>query len=229
MSANFISIETATNVCSVAAFKAGKLSALSESEITNSHSANITLFMDTVLKKSNLSYTELNAVAISEGPGSYTGLRIGASVAKAIAYTLNIPIIAYNTLQSLVCGVLQNHIKNPEQYYGAAIDARRDEVYIAIYTETLKEVLPPTNMILKKGILKNILNGKKLIISGNGGEKVKKITENRSIIYDHFVKCSSKFSIELITQKYLQKQFAETTYFEPNYIKPFFTLQKAKI
>ncbi len=226
---NFISIETATNVCSVAAFKASKLIALAESERVNSHSTNITTFVDRVLTKSGLKYEELHAIGISEGPGSYTGLRIGASVAKALAYTLNIPIIAYSTLQALVNGLVQKHTAKAGYYYGAAIDARRDEVYIAIYDEHMQEVLSPANMVLKRGCLTYILNNKKLIISGDGGEKVKKITENCSIIYDHFVKCSSKFSIELITQKYSQNQFAETTYFEPNYIKPFYTVKKTKI
>lgn len=223
---NFISIETATKVCSVAAYKASKLIAIQESEIEHSHATNITTFLHRVLKKSDLNFKDIDAIGISEGPGSYTGLRIGASVAKALSYTLNIPIIAYNTLECLANGVAQQHKNKLGYYYGAAIDARRDEVYIAIYDKDMQEVLSPTNMILKKDCLASILNDKKLVISGDGGQKVKKITENCSIIYDHFIKCSSKFSINMITQKYSQNHFAETTYFEPNYIKPFFTLRK---
>lgn len=226
---NFISIETATKICSVAAFKASELKALQESEMAHSHATNITTFLHRVLTKSGMNFKDIHAIGLSEGPGSYTGLRIGASVAKALSYTLNIPIISYNTLKCLANGVVQKHKNKKDDYYfGAAIDARRDEVYIAIYDKCMQEVLSPTNIILQKGCLANILNDKKLIISGDGGQKVKKITENCSIIYDHFIKCSSKFSINLITHKYLQKQFAETTYFEPNYVKPFFTLSKTK-
>jgi len=228
MCLNFISIESATKVCSVSAYKASKLMAIEESEIENSHSTNITNFVDCVLKKSSMRYEDLNVIGISEGPGSYTGLRIGASVAKALSYTLNIPLIAYNTLEAIVSGVVQKHQQKSSYYYGAAIDARRDEVYIAIYNKYMQEVLSPTNLELQKKCLSNILNGKKLIISGDGGEKVKNITENSSIIYDHFIKCSSKFSIDLIIQKYSQNHFRDTTYFEPNYIKPFFTFKKPK-
>jgi len=227
MSINFISIETATNICSVSVFKNNELLALKESEIMNSHSSNITLFIKDALKTSGLQFVDLSAIAVSAGPGSYTGLRIGTSAAKAIAFSLNIPLIAYNTLKSLVCGLLATN--KSDCFYGAAIDARRDEVYIAIYDNNLNNILAPQNMILKKGALKHILADKTLIISGNGGEKVRKITKNPSIIYDHFVKCSSKHPIKIIIKKYQSKQFEETAYFEPIYIKPFFTLQKSKI
>lgn len=229
MSLNILVIETATNVCSVALFKEDILLALEESEISNSHSSNITLFIDKVLKKSKIPYHELSAIAFSSGPGSYTGLRIGVSAAKALSYTLNIPLITYNTLQSIACKLIKLHKNAIDGLFGAAIDARRDEVFLAIYDEKLNPVLAPANVVLKKNCLQQWLGLKKLIIAGTGAEKVICLTKNSEIIYDYFVKCSSKNSIELILEKYRNKLFADISYFEPDYIKPFFTIKKPNL
>ena len=131
--ATILNIETATTVCSVSLAKDGELLALKEINGDYSHAENLTLFIEDVCKQTNLKLSDVDAIAVSKGPGSYTGLRIGVSTAKGLCYSLEKPLISINTLQHVALSVLTSNIQHPTSLLCAMLDARRMEVYCAIY------------------------------------------------------------------------------------------------
>jgi len=219
-------LETATNVCSVALFRGTELLASEESTIQNMHSKNLLRFLQNIFNSVELKMLNLNAVAFSSGPGSYTGLRIGSSAAKAIAYTLDIPLISYDTLQSAAHALckLNNYDKNA--IYIAAIDARRDEVYVHIIDNQLNTLLSTTNLIVKPNSFNAFFNTKKIVIGGSANEKIIGIIKKGNIKNDEHNIFSSILSVDMVIKKYNQKQFADVAYSEPNYVKNFYTVAK---
>ena len=147
-------IETATPVCSVALSKNGEILSLKETARKNSHSEVVTLFIDDLLRENKIQYTDLNAVAVSKGPGSYTGLRIGVSTAKGLCYALDIPLIAINTLRSMAYDMAEIYLKERKAseniLFCPMIDARRMEVYSAIYNKDNNEVRETKAEIIDK-------------------------------------------------------------------------------
>jgi len=225
---NILIIETATQVCSVALAAGNTLIALKETQKENSHSALINAFIIEVLKQASLNFEDLNAIAISEGPGSYTGLRIGASAAKALAYSLNVPLIAFNTLKSLAAGIAEKLTHNNHFQYISTIDARRDELYLAIYDHELKELLQPCNMVLPNTHLNELLNIKKCIIVGNAAIKLSDFQEFEHKIKNELINYSASNAVGLVNNLYNLNVIADTAYFEPNYIKPFYSKAQIK-
>lgn len=223
---NILIIETATQVCSVALCNGDKLVAEKETNKENSHSALINGFIHEVLQNANLAYDDLHAIAVSEGPGSYTGLRIGASAAKALAYTLNKPLISYNTLKSLANGIVSKTTHNNKFQYISTLDARRDELYLAIYDNELNEIFEPTNVVLPNSALNDVLLAKKCIIVGNAALKLNDFQDFEGEVKNEEVSYSAKNAINLVSQLYKEQKFADVAYFEPNYIKPFYTTAK---
>ena len=131
-----LNIETATNVCSVALSENNKILGFKETADPNVHSSQLTVFIESLLKKEKTDIKSLNAVAVSKGPGSYTGLRIGVSVAKGICYALDIPLISVSTLQAMAFGIgARNIIKDKNAWMCPMIDARRMEVYSAFFDQ----------------------------------------------------------------------------------------------
>ena len=145
-------LETATEICSVALAKDNELIDIRENYDGKSHATLLTVFVEELLKNNRLSMKNLDAVCVSMGPGSYTGLRIGVSAAKGLCYGSGLPLIAVPTLQSMVNGLLSRHrheIVNSDNYLLCPmIDARRLEVYTALFTKELKEVLPTSAQII---------------------------------------------------------------------------------
>jgi tRNA threonylcarbamoyladenosine biosynthesis protein TsaB len=220
-----LAIETSTEICSVALSKNAQCIAFVENEKGNSHAEKIILFIDEVLRQAKLDKSELNAVCISEGPGSYTGLRIGASSSKGLCDALNIPLIAVSTLQSMAWGareIYPNH-----KLFSPMIDARRMEVYTAVYNQNLQIVREINNVILDENTCSDLLTHDKLVFSGNGVAKAQPLFSTNP----HAVFCNSKTSaryiLPLAYEKYLQQNFADIAYFEPFYLKEFHAV-KAK-
>ena len=171
--AYILNIETATSVCSVSLADSGRLLHLEESDEPNLHSSQLTVYIEKLFKQTNLEMKQLNAVAVSKGPGSYTGLRIGVSVAKGICYALNIPLIAISTLQSMAYGYVQKY--DPEEkdsWFCPMIDARRMEVYAAFYdlSNQLKKEIS-ADIIDHQSYLE-ILNNRKVHFFGNGADSI---------------------------------------------------------
>jgi len=220
-------IETATRVCSVALSMDGKLLAERESSEKNIHSSAITLFIDDLLKEAGLSFSDLDAVSVSKGPGSYTGLRIGVSTAKGICYALDKPLIAIGTLDALAWGArnaLPEKItaKKEDIFFCPMIDARRMEVYYTIYSYDLNEVRKVKAEIISANTFSDILQSKQVWFTGDGAEKCREFfTDNSNAHFPENPMPSAQYLIELAEKKFRAGQFEDTAYFEPFYLKDF--------
>ncbi len=222
-----LNIETSTAVCSVALSKNGKLLGLKEDTAGMKHASHLTLFIEEVLSENNLKVTDLDAVAISMGPGSYTGLRIGVSTAKGICYGANIPLIAVSTLQSLTKQVLANKaylndLKDIETaYFCPMIDARRMEVYTAFYDNNAILKREIAAEIIDENSFAELLQKREMVFFGDGAKKCKPVLEGDSGIFIDNIEASALGMIELAEQKFQRKQFEDVAYFEPFYLKDF--------
>lgn len=224
-------LETATTVCSVAIGRDGKLLALKEQGGDYSHSENLTLFVQDVCKQADVELSSLDAIAVSKGPGSYTGLRIGVSTAKGLCYALNKPLIAINTLQHMAFAMaLSGKNKFPENtLYCPMLDARRMEVYCAIYDCNNKELEPTSAKIIDAHSFENILNSNNVVFFGDGAAKCKSVLSRHSkAIFIDDVTPSAQNMLALANQAYLQNCFENTAYFEPFYLKDFMVVKSVK-
>ena len=215
-----LNIETATPVCSVALSMDGALLAHKTSVEHNVHSEIVTVFVEEVMRKCVLDFNKLDAVAVSEGPGSYTGLRIGASVAKGLCYGLGKPLIAIKTLQAMSHG-MSVRCPNENARYSPMIDARRMEVYTALYDFNGNEIEPTTAKIIDNTSFQNILSQRKVIFAGDGMEKCKTVVQSPNALFlDQFCH-SAEWMIPLAEAKWMAQQFVDVAYFEPFYLKEF--------
>ncbi len=220
-----LNIETATRVCSVALSRDGSILTSKESNEQYSHSELITVFIQEVMKESEAKLEDINAVAISKGPGSYTGLRIGVSTAKGLCFALDKPLISIGTLQSMAYGMSKNpEIEKLEKniLFCPMIDARRMEVYAALYDINNKEVREVGADIIDENSFSEYLKNSKVIFFGDGAGKCKEILSvNPNAIFNDDVLPSSLHMVSLAEQKFREKQFEDLAYFEPFYLKDF--------
>ena len=220
-------IETATKNCSVALSHSGKLLALKENYSENySHSEQLHWLIQKVLKKADMHASFIDAVAVSKGPGSYTGLRIGVAAAKGICFALDLPLIGINSLEVLAgkANLIEETLLFP------MFDARRMEVYTMVLNEK-KEVLKPTFAeIITENSFDSFPKDKKWIFMGEGAKKCKTLLNAPHIDYRDDLKFpSTKEMIPLAWESYKVKKFEDVAYFEPFYLKEFFTNTKKKI
>jgi len=218
-----LNIETSTRVCSVALAIDGKVSSIRESRVKNAHAESITIFSQEVIKESNFKFDDLDAIAVSKGPGSYTGLRIGVSTAKGFCYALNIPLIAISTLKALAFGMKKNAIDNDKNYFFCPmIDARRMEVYTAIFNHQLDEINKTEAVIVDENSFSDLIAKKRIYFAGDGAEKCKTILEqNANTLFLDDFRASAAFLCELAEQKFKLQSFENVAYFEPFYLKDF--------
>lgn len=214
-----LQIETATASCSVALARDGKTLAWRELNERNAHASSVTPFIDQVMKEAGLPLSALHAVAVSKGPGSYTGLRIGVSTAKGLCYALDIPLIAINTLTAMANSVRE---KQPGMFYCPMIDARRMEVYTAIYDEQLREVSPVEAKIIDAGSFADILTANKVLFLGDGAAKCEEVLSGQvnAVFLRGFVNSASHMNV-LALEKFEAGAFEDVVYFEPYYLKDF--------
>ena len=164
-------LETATTNCSVALSKDGALLALKEDKSNNySHAEKLHVFIDEILKENNLQVEDLDAIAVSKGPGSYTGLRIGVSSAKGLCFSLDIPLISIATLASLAA-----HVKQEKGFIIPMLDARRMEVYSAVFDQKLEEIRETRAEVLDENSFTDYLEKNNTVFIGNGVEKFQDI------------------------------------------------------
>jgi tRNA threonylcarbamoyladenosine biosynthesis protein TsaB len=216
-----LNIETATDICSVALAEDGKLIAFREVQTLN-HAGQLTLFIEKCLAEANVNMTDLDAVAISNGPGSYTALRVGSSTAKGICYALDLPMIAIDTLESLALTTFEE-VKDTEALYCPMIDARRLEVYGAIFsydTEGSLSIIEKMQPIIvdSESFGSYFSDGKKLIFSGNGSDKCRPILVNEFARF-YNTNCSAKHLIKLSFAAFKKMQFINVAYHTPQYLK----------
>jgi tRNA threonylcarbamoyladenosine biosynthesis protein TsaB len=217
--AYLLAIETATEICSVALGQDGQCVALQENERENSHAEKIIAYIDKVLRDAKISIDAVDAVCISEGPGSYTGLRIGASSAKGLCYALNIPLIAVPTLQAMAYGAREQFPQ--EKQFCPMIDARRMEVYSTVYDNQLAVLDAVNNIIVDENFCAEFLNNNPVVFSGNAVPKVQAVLSGNARAIFATAKTSARYLLELGYKKYCKNDFANTAYFEPFYLKEF--------
>ncbi|WP_207423485.1 tRNA (adenosine(37)-N6)-threonylcarbamoyltransferase complex dimerization subunit type 1 TsaB [Desertivirga brevis] len=216
-----LQIETSTTSCSVALAENGSLLFVKELNERNIHASHITLFIEEVLKASGKSMSELDAVAVSKGPGSYTGLRIGVSAAKGLCYALDIPLIAVSTLQAMAAGIC-NKFTEEDFLFCPMIDARRMEVYTALFDKELTEVSPIEAKIIDKESFSEFLTSYSIVFFGDGAEKCQDVLGNsgKALFVTDFYNSAAHFS-EIALNKFRAQQFEDVAYFEPYYLKDF--------
>jgi len=220
-----LNIETATSICSVSLSKNGSTLITRESNEQNSHSSLITIFIEEVIAESVIKLEELDAVAISKGPGSYTGLRIGVSTAKGLCYALDKPLISIGTLQSMADGMAKNsevQKLDKDILLCPMIDARRMEVYAALYDISNKEIREVKAEIIDENSFSDYLKNSKVVFFGDGAAKCKETLSHHgnAIFYDDIFPSSLNMA-DLAEQKFREKQFEDLAYFEPFYLKDF--------
>lgn len=216
-----LNIETATKVCGVSLAKDGLLIDHLESKEGNSHASNLAPFIDKLLKRNNIAYSELSAIAISQGPGSYTGLRIGTSTAKGLCYALDIPLIAVNTLQSMAAHAKNSYPNDFDGVFQPMIDARRMEVYSQSFNSKGEAINDVSAMVIDEESFKKELEGQKHLFFGDGAEKCMELLKHENAIYFDQAEASALGMVELSYQAYLKEEFADVAYFEPFYLKEF--------
>ncbi len=219
--ASILNIETATRVCSVALAIDGTVKSIRESHVANSHSELITLFVDEVMNEAGIPFPQLDAVSVSKGPGSYTGLRIGVSTAKGFCYALDKPLIAINTLKAMAAGMAKL-VKGENFLLCPMIDARRMEVYAAVFNTELEEIKPTEAVIVDENSFSELLSANKIIFAGDGAPKCKEVLSHQpnATFTDEFHP-STAYMTELSEQKFRQNDFEDIAYFEPYYLKDF--------
>ena len=211
-------IESATDICSVALSDDDTLLAINEEKNSLKHSEIITLQIKDVIDRAGISVNELSAVSLSEGPGSYTSLRVGMSAAKAICYGNNIPLIGVNTLESLAFAC--NKSIEGKYLLCPMIDARRMEVYASLFYPDMQAIFENKPIILDSESFSEYFDqGYKIIFSGNGAEKSKELYKNLNTEYSNIV-CTAKSLVKIAFNKYLNQDFEDIAYFSPNYVKP---------
>lgn len=212
-------IETATEVCSVGLSRDGELLTVKNSIQPYDHAASITLLIGDCLHSAGKRMEEIDAVAVSSGPGSYTALRVGTAAAKGICFARNIPLLSVSTLQSLALASAGQG-EEPETLYCPMIDARRMEVYTALYDHRGREITAPRSLILEEQTLQHYLPADvSLVFSGNGAHKVKTLIKNRAAAFPPVV-CNAAHIAPLAQEAFARRAFENVAYYAPLYLKP---------
>jgi tRNA threonylcarbamoyladenosine biosynthesis protein TsaB len=223
-----LQIETATQVCSAALSVNGETIALKELQANNIHAGSLTLFIQEVMASGGYFYSNLDAIAVSKGPGSYTGLRIGVSTAKGLCFALDKPLIAIGTLGMMAKGFLK---ANPD-YNGLVcpmIDARRMEVFTSVFDSSLATIEPVSAKIIDEQSFKDQLIKAPVTFIGDGAEKCKAALNDPNALFSAENFNSAGNMSELSFDAFLNQSFEDLAYFEPFYLKDFvLTTPKAK-
>jgi len=223
-----LNIETSTTVCSVCISKDGKVLNFRESSDEKSHAKMLTVFIDELVKEQNVSFNDFDAIAVSMGPGSYTGLRIGVSTAKGLCYAKDLPLIAVNTLQSMAKGVIQKVENGELEIEGfeksilvPMIDARRMEVYSSFFDSKGKTIRDIKAEIIDKESFKEELEKQQMIFFGDGSEKIIQTVIHKNALFIKDINTSSLPMTSLSEDAFVKSNFKDVAYFEPLYLKDF--------
>lgn len=224
-----LNIDTATEEAAVFLAEDGHLLGAEFNSRQMDHASWVHSAIEKVLSQNCKTVTDLSAIAVTEGPGSYTGLRVGMATAKGLCFALNIPLVTLNTLEVMTASVLSQDSPNDKDaaamYYCPMIDARRMEVFTALYNESLEEIWAPRPLILESNSFESIPVERSILFFGSGAAKWKSsTTDNRFLFYEGIVTSASM--VQLSYSKYLAKEFADLAYAEPVYLKEFYTHQK---
>ncbi|MFA6126580.1 MAG: tRNA (adenosine(37)-N6)-threonylcarbamoyltransferase complex dimerization subunit type 1 TsaB [Bacteroidales bacterium] len=221
-------LETASPVCSIALSRDRQLLGIRESSEDKSHATRLTPFIQEILREFHLLTDDLDAISLSTGPGSYTGLRIGASVAKGLAYGSAKPLIGIPTLKALANGFLLSH---PDEIEAAKksmnvllcpmLDARRMEVYLAFYDSRLNEFSPVEAVVLDAASFTPLLDKQAIFFFGTGSNKAAEVIDHPNARFFTGIELSASFQAGPADDLFQQGEFLDTAYFEPHYLKEF--------
>lgn len=217
-------LETATPVCSVALNDGCCTIALRETERQNAHSEKITNFIREVMEVAKIDYKQLDAVAVSQGPGSYTGLRIGVSTAKGICYAADLPLMAIDTLEAMANGMkmkLGSQIADNDLLI-PMIDARRMEVYTSVFDAQLNRINDTAALVIDEHSFEDLCCDHHLWLFGDGAPKLSKLFENHpNISIVEGFRPSAAYMLPLAEKALREQKFVDVAYFEPFYLKDF--------
>ena len=230
-----LQIETATSVCSVALAVDGQTIALKEDDAPNIHASQLTPFISELMQKADICFADLDAIAVSMGPGSYTGLRIGVSTAKGLCFALNKPLIAIPTLKMMAQGFLNSTSQSlpaafEKAYICPMIDARRMEVFTAVYDGNLNEIEAKQAKIIDATSFSALLEDQAMVFIGNGAAKCQLAIQHPHARFIATNFNSAAAMSALAWQEFKKANFEDTAYFEPFYLKDFvFTPPKKRV
>jgi tRNA threonylcarbamoyladenosine biosynthesis protein TsaB len=213
-----LNIDTAVQTASVCLAENEKSIGLKINPSQKDHAAWLHVAIEELLKEKNLVLNQLNAIAVSSGPGSYTGLRVSMAAAKGLCYALQIPLITINTLQMMAAAA----VNSTSDLLCPMIDARRMEVFTAVFDSSLKEIIPATNLILTETSFQDLLEQNKIRFFGNGSKKFQSISKNTNGIFE-VIDATAEYMVQLSFQRLKEQAFADLAYAEPFYGKEFYT------
>lgn len=221
-----LSLETSSPVCSVALYRIadGSLVGQSELRLDKSHSTHLTILIKQLLENTGHQLAHLAAVAVSDGPGSYTGLRIGAAAAKGLCFALDVPLVAVSTLKALAAQVAAGTARPENHLYCPMLDARRTEVYAALYTHEGEEVLAPAPLLLDVNTLAEQLVQHSVLFFGHGAAKFQALLgkqANAGFLVG--IEPSAVSVGALAVAAYHRQEFQDVAYYEPFYLKEVYT------
>jgi tRNA threonylcarbamoyladenosine biosynthesis protein TsaB len=207
-------IDTALETASVAIAREGSVLAVRENARQNDHAAWLHTAIRDVMHETDVSFSALQAVGVTDGPGSYTGLRVGLSAAKGICYGQNLPLITVSTLQVLAGAVAEK----AEDLIIPMIDARRNEVYVAVYDRALNILLPEQSLILTHEFILHKFQNRKILLTGNGALKATRIILNNDFIVSNSTKTNT-YLAKITYDKLCENNITNLSYHEPLYLK----------
>lgn len=216
-------IETSTDICSVCLAREGEIISIKETDIERSHAGILTVFISEIMEESMQRRQKLDAIAVSMGPGSYTGLRIGVSVAKGICYGADLPLISVPTLEAMCIGALRKFSQDIEKngLLIPMIDARRMEVYMAIYDTGMNLIEKTSATVINENTFLKHLGAHRIFLFGTGAVKLKNWFNHENICFLEDFKISSRYMVDIALQRFKLNRFEDVAYFEPYYLKDF--------
>ena len=225
-------IETATNLCSVALCDKNGVLSLKESDEGRSHASLLTMFIQELLLREGISAASLDAVAVSKGPGSYTGLRIGVSAAKGIAYAASIPLIGIETTCSMFHGFYayakEKYQLTSHDLFCPVLDARRLEVYSAVFDSEGNVVRNIKAEIMNEESFTDYTESSRFFLFGDGAEKCKNVVKIKNAVYETGYRISASSMCRPSSEAFTERHFEDVAYFEPFYLKDFLTSKPVK-
>lgn len=229
--ATILSLETSTEVCSVALAKDGNVILHKVHFEGQAHATLLASFIQDLLNEANIKPLDIDAVAVSCGPGSYTGLRIGVSTAKGLCYGWGIPLIAIDTLKVLCCGAIKNMTDCKDNVWLCPmIDARRMEVYTGFFDKNLTQHIKTSAEIINEDSFSDIISERPIVCFGNGAEKCKQTLVSSNVSFLDNIKPLATNMTEVAEIYFNEKRFEDVAYFEPFYLKEFVaTVGKNKV
>lgn len=219
-----LNIDTATEIAIISIAENGAVIQSAINPNQKDHASFLQPAIKQLLFDCDLELKQINAVAVTAGPGSYTGLRVGLASAKGLCYALKIPLIALSTLEVMALSVINTHPNNKEKiFFCPMIDARRMEVFTAVYDDELNQILLPCAMLITINSMEDMLQNNKVIFFGNGANKCESVIKSKNALFIHD-EINYDAMARLSYKKFLKAEFADLFKSEPLYIKEFYTI-----